>query len=301
MRDIRQSQNYASYLQKIGWKVERIKNTNYFLKKLPLIGYLLKVQRPEKIEIDVIDKLVRKYGVFRIIIEPKTDTDAELLTTAGYKLSKSPFLPSRTLQLDLTLSKEEIFAGFKKDARSVINKAETEANQGGGVFTIKEYLSPNQIKTWRKGWRKCVSFKKYVPGETQLISLRKSFPNNYSSFLASHNISGRIIGGALFTISREINDTVCYYWQAFNSNEGRTSLSQYSLLYQGILWAKNQGCKVFDFEGIYDPRFPDKSWLGFTHFKKSFGGYEVLYPGAFIKTHSPTLRSVIKMLYTKNL
>lgn len=292
MRDIRQSQNYASYLQKIGWKVERIKNTNYFLKKLPLIGYLLKVQRPEKIEIDVIDKLVRKYGVFRIIIEPKTDQEAKLLSKNGYKLSNS-YLPSKTLQLNLTPSKKDIFSSFKKDARAIIGR--------GGAFTIKEYTHPSEIKTWRKGWRKCVSFKKYVPGETQLISLRKSFPNNYSSFLASHNISGRIIGGALFTISREINDTVCYYWQAFNSNEGRTSLSQYSLLYQGILWAKNQGCKVFDFEGIYDPRFPDKSWLGFTHFKKSFGGYEVLYPGAFIKTHSPTLRSVIKMLYTKNL
>lgn len=50
------------------------------------------------------------------------------------------------------------------------------------------------------------------------------------------------------------------------------------------MWAKKRGCKIFDFEGIYDERFPNKSWLGFTHFKKSFGGYEVSYPGTYTKT-----------------
>ena len=90
----------------------------------------------------------------------------------------------------------------------------------------------------------------------QLLNLRKSFPGSYSLFLASHNIVGRIIGGVLFT--RSLHD-FAYYWQAFTNKEGRTSLSQYSLLYQGILWAKKHGCKVFDFEGIYDPRFPIKA------------------------------------------
>jgi lipid II:glycine glycyltransferase (peptidoglycan interpeptide bridge formation enzyme) len=93
------------------------------------------------------------------------------------------------------------------------------------------------------------------------------------------------MGGALFTRPRE--SKIAYYWQAFTNSEGRTSLSQYSLLYHGILWAKKQGSRVFDFEGIYDPRFPNKSWQGFTHFKKSFGGYEVEYLGTFVKNRLP--------------
>jgi lipid II:glycine glycyltransferase (peptidoglycan interpeptide bridge formation enzyme) len=47
------------------------------------------------------------------------------------------------------------------------------------------------------------------------------------------------------------------------------------------------GCKIFDFEGIYDSRFPIKSWLGFTHFKKQFGGNEIAYPGCYIKFRLP--------------
>lgn len=89
--------------------------------------------------------------------------------------------------------------------------------------------------------------------------------------------------GAIFLLA----DSIAYYWQAFTSKGGRGKLTQYKIVWEGILWAKKMGAKVFDFEGIYDERFPNKSWLGFTHFKKSFGGYEVEYPGAFIKNRIP--------------
>ena len=51
MNDIRQTAKYAKYLKKIGWQVERINEINYFIKKFPLIGSVIKVQRPENIEL----------------------------------------------------------------------------------------------------------------------------------------------------------------------------------------------------------------------------------------------------------
>jgi lipid II:glycine glycyltransferase (peptidoglycan interpeptide bridge formation enzyme) len=207
----------------------------------------------------------------------------------GYKLSKSPYLPSKTLQIDLTQSQKTIFSHFKKDTRYAIRRAialsERSESKGSGVI-IHRYSSPSDIQKWRVAWKNSVKFNRYVPSAEQLINLRKSFPNNYSVFLASHNISDSIIGGALFTRS---SHDIGYYWYAFTNSEGRTSLSQYSLLWKGLLWAKKQGCKVFDFEGIYDPRFPNKSWLGFTHFKKSFGGKEVEHPGCYTKFRIPYL------------
>jgi len=172
----------------------------------------------------------------------------------------------------------EIYRHFKKDARYAIKRGE--------ALKIKSYSTPDEIKKWREAWKNSVKFDRYVPSVEQLINLRKSFPGSYSLFLASHNMSGRIISGALFT--RSLHD-FGYYWYGFTNDEGRASLSQYSLLYQGILWAKRQGCKVFDFEGVYDLRFPNKSWLGFSHFKKSFGGYEVIYPGCYTKFRLPYL------------
>lgn len=283
MVDIRQSVHYANYLRNEGWIIERIGEVNYFIKKIPLLGSILKVQRPEEVRIDIIRKLVRKYRTFQIIIEPKTEMDAKFLASVGFKLSKNPYLPSKTLQIDLTKSKEHIFQHFKKDARQAIRRAialsESDESKGSGQI-IKAYSTPDEIKKFRREWQNSVNFKRFIPNLRTLINLRKSFPGNYSLFLASHNISGRIIGGVLFTRS---SHEICYYWQAFTNSEGRASLSQYSLLWQGILWAKKQGCKSFDFEGIYDPRFPVKSWLGFSHFKRSFGGYEIEYPGCYTK------------------
>ena len=275
MIDIRQSVHYANYLKREGWTVERIAEINYFIKKIPLIGSVLKVQRPQELRIDTIRRLARKYHVFQIIIEPKTQLDADFLKSIGFRLTK-PFLPTKSLQIDLTKSKGYIFRNFKKDVRAAIKR--------GGNLTIKEYSTPDEIKKFREEWQNSVNFKRFVPGYKALINLRRSFPDNNSLFLASHNISSRIIGGVIFTRS---SHDICYYWQAFTNPEGRSSLSQYSLLYHGILWAKKMGCRIFDFEGIYDERFPDKSWLGFTDFKKSFGGYEVPYPGCYTQFRFP--------------
>ncbi len=292
MIDIRQSLHYADYLKREGWTTERIDETNYFIKRLPLIGSILKLQRPEKIDFEAIDKLCRKHRVFQVIIEPKLSTCIgtgihNLMLSHGYKLSKSPYLPTKTLEIDLTISKEAILRGFKKDARQAVKRAvalsEATEPKGSGQI-IKSYSTPDEIEMWREEWKNSVKFDRYVPPVKQLLNLRKSFPKSYSTFLTSHNISGRIIGGALFT--RSLHD-IGYYWHGFTNSEGRASLSQYSLLYQGILWAKKQDCKVFDFEGIYDERFPNKSWLGFTHFKKSFGGAPILYPGCYTKLRLP--------------
>jgi len=297
MIDVRQSVNYANYLKSQGWVVERIKNTNYFVKKLPIFGSVLKIQRPKTIDFETIKKLEKKYKIFQTIIEPdlcsniwplvlkdnpssvrpiiKNDVH-RFIIEHGFKLSKIPYLPSKTLHLDLTSSREEIYKNLTKDCKYSIRKGER--------LKITNYSTPKELEIFHNAWRNSVNFNRFVPSLKSLINLRESFPNNHSILLTSHNKIGNIIGGALFTRS---SHDLAYYWYGFTNKEGRTSLSQYSLLYSGILWGKKMGCKIFDFEGIYDSRFPDKSWLGFTHFKKSFGGKEVLYPGCYTKLRFP--------------
>ena len=61
--------------------------------------------------------------------------------------------------------------------------------------------------------------------------------------------------------------------------------------------AKKRGIKIFDFEGIIDPRIKaTRRWHGFTHFKRGFGGEEVTYLGSFIKFYNP----VIKLIFSLN-
>ncbi len=282
MTDIRQTKNYAIYLESQGWIVERIKNTNYFIKELPIIGSILKIQRPKEIDFKTIKRIEMKYKVFQTILEPDLLSFHDLIIQHGYKLSKSPFLPSKTLQIDITKSKNQIYRNFSKDCRYSIKRGES--------VVIKDCSTDNEIALFYNAWKKSVNFNRYVPSLKSLLKLKKSFPQNSSLFITSHNKTGSIIGGAIFTTSsHDASNYITYYWHGFTSNEGRTSLSQYSLLYHGILWAKKHDNKIFDFEGIYDDRFPLKSWQGFTHFKKKFGGTEILYPGCYTKFRIPFL------------
>ncbi|MCJ7805325.1 peptidoglycan bridge formation glycyltransferase FemA/FemB family protein [Patescibacteria group bacterium] len=263
MVDIRQTIQYANYLKQIGWMVERTAEANYFIKKLPLVGSIVKIQRPDEIRINKIREITKKYRVFQIIIEPKTDLDAKYLLSIGFRLSKSPYLPTKTLQLDLTQTEKKLLGLLRKDTRRAVRQNENIATG---------FASPEDF---RNAWKRSVGLKRYVPPLAHLKALKKSFKKNSLFIMTADGSSG-----AIFLLA----DGIAYYWQAFANKEGRKKLYQYKVVWEGILWAKKKGARIFDFEGIYDERFPNKTWLGFTHFKKSFGGYEVEYSGAFVKS-----------------
>ncbi len=269
MKDIRQTSEYANYLSKIGWNIEKIDGTYIFIKKFPFIGSVIKIQRPEKLSFAKIEKLAKKIRSFQIIIEPKNKSDQKKLKMNGFRLSKTPYLPSRTLRIDLTKSKEKIFNQLKKDCRYAIKKNEN--------LEFKNY-ELNDLEKFRNFWKEAVGIKRYVPPLSQLVEMKKSFKED-SLFLTTENGES----GAIFLNSGDIS----YYWQAFTNKVGRKKMYQYRIVWEGISWAKKKKAKLFDFEGIYDSRFPNKSWLGFTHFKKSFGGNEVEYPGCFVKNRLP--------------
>jgi hypothetical protein len=265
MIDIRQTIQYANYLSKIGWAVERGAEINYFIKKVSLVGSVIKIQRPEEIRINKIRGLAKKYRAFQTIVEPKTQLDAKYLASIRFRLSKSPYLPTKTLHLDLTGTKEELLNQLKKDARSALKKNSELKIVNYGVEDIEKF---------RKAWKMTIGVKRYVSPLPHLKALKKSFRKN-SLFITDEDGNS----GGIFLIG----DKIGYYWQAFSNKGARKLQAQYKIVWEGILWAKRRGTKIFDFEGIYDERFPNKSWVGFTHFKKSFGGYVVEYPGTFVK------------------
>lgn len=270
MTDIRQTPEYAKYLKERGWIVETADSVNYFIRSIPIVGSIIKIQRPEKLsdkEIKVIKRLSKKYRAFQIIVEPKHDKDVQILTKNGFKQGRSPFLPSKTLILDLTKSENQLRTGLKKDCRYALRR------------TKNMPLKVVKVGKFRKAWKGAVGLRKHVPSPASLSALSQSFSTPSPLLLTSHNGNA----GAIFIIANKS----AYYWQAFTSRKGRASLAQYAVVWAGIRWAKKHGAKTFDFEGIYDSRFPNKSWLGFTHFKKAFGGKEKEYPGVFIKNRLP--------------
>lgn len=270
MPDLRQLKEYAHYMSLSGWQVEKAGKSNVFIRKIPFLPFsVIKIQRPTSpISLAKIDQLSQKYRALAVYLEPSTTSQSSSITKRGYRLSKTPFLPTKTLRLDLNQSKEKILSQMKKEARYCLRKA------GKSSFSIFEVTD---LAALHQAWKKSVGWQRHLPSKKSLSALKKAF-NNKAIFLTINFLAGTTI---------LIGDKTAYYFYAFTSKKGRENLTQYLLIWQAIKIAKKRGCQTFDFEGIYDYRFPQKGWQGFSHFKKSFGGKEVKYPGCFVKYRIP--------------
>lgn len=280
--DLRQSKEFAQYMQSSGWVVEKVDNCYVYVRKLPLLPPLImKIQYPEPpIPFVQIEKLAQKYRPLQVQIQPLKIEPG--FKKYGYKLSGGGGHVTKTLQIDLTHSEKKILAQMKKDARYGIRKAKKED------IKIQTCLAARQgykdINCFHQAWKKSVGWQRYVPSLKTLNRLKKAFGKKAvfltaDSFLCINTLKQSTLGGAVILFTNE----GAYYYYAFTSKEGRKKFTQYLLVWEAIKLAKKQGYKIFDFEGIYDERFPIKAWKGFSHFKKSFEGKEIQYPGCFAR------------------
>jgi len=277
--NLRQSKEFAQYLKLSGWIVKKVGNHYIYLRKLPFLPPLImKIQYPTPpIPFVQIEKIAKKYKPLQIQIQPlKIESRFKKYR---YKLSKSAGHVTKTIHLDLTQSEGKILAGMAKDARYGVRKAE-------GIEIEK--LRNGDIKGFHQAWKRAVGWRQYVPSLKTLTRLKRAFGKK--AIFLTGNWKLEISGACCFAIGNCLAGTViliagktAYYYQAFTSKEGRKKFAQYLLVWEAIKKAKKMGCQIFDFEGVYDERFPQKSWRGFSHFKKSFGGEEIEFPGCFLK------------------
>jgi len=74
----------------------------------------------------------------------------------------------------------------------------------------------------------------------------------------------------------------------------KEAMAPYVLHWEAIRLAKNLNMKTYDFGGIA-PGSDDKHlWSGISRFKKGFGGFEVIYAGAFDLIYSPIWYNIYK-------
>lgn len=267
--DIRQSAEYAEFIKSLGWQVEKLGKDQVFIKKFPLLGSLIKIQRARSLDFDKIDDLARKHRAFQVIIEPSHTQLAN--HPPGWRLLHSPFIPTKTLVLDLERSEKAIFESFSKNKRRDILLAKKKGvvvKEGG----IEDFIDLKKKCLWQK-------FIFPIGIRHDLRLLKQVFGSKAKVLLACFD--GKPVAGTLLLFCGK----TAYYWQAAATKIGKKNLAPTALVWAAVKLAKKMGFRVFDFEGVADPRFPEqKSWQGFTHFKEGFRGQEVVYPRPITKT-----------------
>lgn len=256
--DLRQAPAYAAYMKSLGWQVSE----GAFIKKLPLLPFsIIKIQRASRLpNLAALKKFRPVYLAYEPPLNAKPPNGLKPTT---------PLLPSKTIVLNLTKSLTQLLAGMHPKTRYNIKKHRLSIKVWRG-----DKIPSQIIKAFFEIYRQN-SQRLHFWGINlnQLNSLIKFFGKN--SYLISCQEGGLLI---------MIYDRVAYYSHNAATIKGRHLFTPTLITWEAIKLSKKLGCKAFDFEGVTDERFPiTHKWLGFTRFKKSFGGKEVTYPGNFVK------------------
>ena len=193
--------------------------------------------------------------------------------------------PMDTWVLDLTPDRETLVGNFKHSLRATYRNY---AKKGLKVEVTKDpdeikHLVALQGKLYDRKHLNAFS-REYLEAE-----LRQPFASLYlvkyyqpegseETDDASLPADGQVIAASLFFDY----DGTRYYMQSAADDDYRRLRATAALLIAAILDAKEQGIKEFDFWGIAPDGAPaDHPWMGFTEFKKSFGGEARHYAGTY--------------------
>lgn len=274
-RDLRQTKEYAAYMKSLGWDVDNIKGDYVYKRKIPIIGYVAKLQRPIKIiTAEELEDFASRNKLGVLYVEPSLNQ----IRLPGFIPAGSAFLPSKTIHIDLKKSPKTIFSQMKAKTRYNIGLA-----QRRGVKTITaSYNIDDFASFWQKTALKRGMF---LPQIREIKTLYRSFGKNAHLLLAYWQ--EKLVGGILMV--RTIS--TAYYMYVASTYDGKKNFAPTLLVWEALRLAKKKGCKVFDFEGIYDERYKTtKAWKGFTRFKEGFGGKVVEYPPTLVKYYNPIAR-----------
>lgn len=271
MFDFRQSKNWGEYLKNRGWLTDYVKSAdgkNKIQVLIVKIGWwpftTIKIQRSEQ-DPDFTDvkRVIKKHRAINTIIEPLVVQNLDNYKKAGFRLSKYPFLATKTVIIDVSKPESLLWKELSDNSRRLIKK---NSNLKLTEINVDDFY--NEWKRWTKVW---------IQTPKEINDMKRAFGKDFKLW-AIKDEEGYHSG----LISLLTKDTFNYY-QTWTSDIGRKSGGHFKLVWETIIWAKKQGKKYYDFEGIYDPQYPIKKWIGFTEFKKKFGGWVETHPGCFVK------------------
>ena len=255
--DLRQTPEYANYMQLIGWQVERVPDFLY-IKKLPLVPWSIgKLQRAKNVDGKLVEKARKKHRIIR--------------------LETQEMVAKRTMWIDLEKSEKQLLKEMKPKTRYNIGLAKkrgvkvkiVDGKQLTRMILVKEQL----YQLLQENARRLKIFK--LPRKWFEAQV-KAFKDKCFAVLALRLRSGQpaeLLAGSFFMTSKD----GCFYSHNGSIEMGRKLMAPTLCVWEGILEAKRRKLKVFDFEGIYDGSRSLRRWQGFTRFKRGFGGDEITF------------------------
>ena len=277
-----QSSLYGEYIKRLGWSVVMVDGTYIFIRRFMVVGGIAKIHRPEKLPgVKKLIPIFKHYAVRTLVIEPVSSQNQKQLDgwcrtlSRHVKINTSPYLPTKTIRVDITGDEQVIFNNFSEAKRRAVRRA---VKLGVIIKQSKQIRDLIGIKNKSSGLFGFVTTtgigKMWEIFGSGQMAILLAYAN--ASRVTCHVSQPKIVGGVLLLFWKGI----AYYWIAGATHEGKKLYAPTFLAWEAMKLAKLRRCKQFDFVGVWDERIPEKNteWKGFTKFKEGFGGTTLYYP-----------------------
>jgi peptidoglycan pentaglycine glycine transferase (the first glycine) len=233
-----------------------------------------------------------KRGSFMLKVEPSVaDGDKRWLQA----LQKRGFVPTpyathvrHEWVLDLRPDEKELLAGMKEKWRYNIRLAGRKGvtvRRGQGEADLDSFYRIYQTTSERD------QFFIHDKGHYDDVMRLFSTGNRAALFLAEHE--GKAIAGIIVLRLGRWS----WYMYGASSNEQRNLMPNHLLQWNGMQWARAQGCWYYNFRGIPDILEEGQELWGVYVFKRGFGGYAI----RSLQTHDLVYQPLIYAVYRRLL
>jgi len=275
LQDIRQTPEYAGFMENIGWKVILFKQSNIqvFIKKLPFLPLsvikALRYQSP--IDHKKLKQLQKKHWVFLTKLEPFEIERAnnDQIYFKLFKKTGFPLTPTKTIWINLAKKEVQLLKEMKSKTRYNLKKAQKN-NLKVKIIPVNK-ITEQQLKDFYQLWSKNKPHDfVFKPSYYELKSLVDGFGSKCFFVFCSQQTktSSQLSASCLILTSKNM----AFYWHNCSTKEGKKYFAPTLCVWEAIKESKKRKLDIFDFEGVWDERYPklNKGWKGFTRFKKGF-------------------------------
>ncbi|MFN0245966.1 MAG: GNAT family N-acetyltransferase [Kofleriaceae bacterium] len=304
-RDYHQTIEYAGVMELGGWRSVAAPSALVFVQRTPSRTFA-KMQRPTRIDVDALHRLVDALAIDELFVEPALAVDlvetrathlaytledegayVAAFTHAGFTPTPTRWAHTKTLVLPTRGSHDELVASLDgKVRRDVPASLDTLDSHDAKVesavrFTARGFddltrAELDAIAELHATWRATHAHHAY--DAHFLASLRRCF-GRHGALILAH------LGDALVGVAHVLFvDRVTIYFDAFTAPEARESHASLGLVIEAARAGRGHGCDLVDLCAAWDERYPDlhADWKGFTAFKRRLATSEVYYPPTFV-------------------
>ncbi len=312
-----QTSMWAQVKASLGWKTIRllassegriVGGAQVLTHGYPLIGsvgYVTKgpLSSMEGLTEELIDELIwisRDYRLRFLAVQPPNNAHpmASLLAAKGFEASNMETTPVGSILIDLAMEEDRILAQTKRQTRQNINRGireGVEISEGTGA----------DMKTFYRLYTETAGRQGFLPYKIDYFeTMRRVLEPSGSFKLLFAKYRGEPVSVLLLVPFRDTVIAKTLGWSGLY----RDVRPNETLFWGAIRWAKANGYRFFDLEGI-DPAgakmalngqpLPDHVIHSPDQLKYGFGGTVTLYPEPYELASSPLIRRLLKCVHSE--